>query len=409
MRSIFLGVILSIVVLPPLPGVEDDSSGCSAVESEFNGLKERIALDFSINSRESRSDLVEVNAKLEGYTVSCSSSPILPEVWAYSVRVLERLNTGTPKWRNELRHARDVRDKLSYESLIFNPAKSDVTAAEIPRPPRPVRRKWALTVGINEFVDQHVPGLQFAAKDASDFADFLEDSKGGGFQSNRVRRLINNQATSMKIKEGIGWLRSNVLEDDLVVLFFSSHGSPRKSDPNGVSYIVTHDTNTADSASLYATSIQMVDLVLTVTREIKARRVVLILDTCYSGDAQSKSGERSIVPVYSSEVTAPAPFSSALTGFGAGYGRAVLTASRGDEISRESAGLDGGNGNGYFTRFLIDALRQPTSKLAGTSPMSLAEAFEVVQARVSSAVKTQHPTALFSDHGGEIVLGVPES
>jgi hypothetical protein len=406
---LFAGLLLSGALIPFMASA-DDSTGCSAAEAEFNGMKERIAVDFSSTAREAVQDLKEVNSKLESYTISCSSSPILPDVWAYSVQVLERLKTGTPKWRNELRHAREVRDKLRYESLLFNPAKSDLGVKDTPTPPKPVRKKWALVVGINEFVDPNVPSLQYAAKDASDFADFLADAHGGGFPSGRVRRLINQQATGLKIKEGIGWLRSNAEEDDLVVLYFSSHGSPRKSDPNGVSYIITHDTSTVDSASLYATSIQMVDLVLTITRELKAKRVVLILDTCYSGDAQSKPGERSISPVYASDAT-PAQFSSALSGLKIGYGRAVLTASRADETSLEDKDLDGGRGNGYFTRFLIDALRERVSKpaLDEKLPRSLDEVFEAVQAKVSSAVKTQHPTALFSDHAGEIVLAVPES
>ena len=56
-------------------------------------------------------------------------------------------------------------------------------------------------------------------------------------------------------------------------------------DPNGVSYVVLHDTNLDDEATLYATSLQMIDLVQQINREIKAQRVILILDTCFSGDA----------------------------------------------------------------------------------------------------------------------------
>ena len=59
----------------------------------------------------------------------------------------------------------------------------------------------------------------------------------------------------------------------------------KRQDPNGVSYVVVHDTNLDDAATLYATSLQMIDLVQQINREIKARRVVLVLDTCFSGDA----------------------------------------------------------------------------------------------------------------------------
>jgi hypothetical protein len=52
----------------------------------------------------------------------------------------------------------------------------------------------------------------------------------------------------------------------------------------------------AYTIQLYATSLQMIDLVQEVNRQLKARRVTLILDASFSGDAQTaQSGAKTIV------------------------------------------------------------------------------------------------------------------
>ncbi len=199
--------------------------------------------------------------------------------------------------------------------------------------------------------------------------------------------------------------------EDLVVIYFSSHGSPRNADPNGVSYIVTYDTDLSGPEKLYATSLQMIDLVQELNREIKARRVVLFLDTCFSGDAQSQpsadDGSKRITPVWEKAPPADAPaaasFSGALANLKIGYGRAVITASRADEQSWESATLH----NGYFTHYLLLALKDAQ----GTR--NIHDAFEMVRGEVSESVRRDHhaeqtPTSQFSENAESIVLGIPE-
>jgi len=87
-----------------------------------------------------------------------------------------------------------------------------------------------------------------------------------------------------------------------------------------------------------------------------------------------------------------------------GYGRAVITASRADELSWESSELH----NGYFTYLLLDVLR------AAHGTESLDKVFPRVSANVSSQVKkernaSQNPSCEFSEHAASIVLGVPET
>ena len=269
--------------------------------------------------------------------------------------------------------------------------------------------------GIDKFQDTRAPQLQYAVKDSRDFVSFLEDPHGGRFEPSHVIHLENEAATLKGIREGLGKLRVEAKPDDLIVLYLSGHGSSRDVDPNGVSYIITHDTDLQDAATLYATSLQMIDLVQEINRERKARQVVLILDTCYSGDALTNpnntaaySGSRGFVMVGNNDPPADAPasasFSAAFDNLKIGYGRAVITASRANEQSWESATLQ----NGYFTHYLLQVLEE------GHGEAKLEDVFAQVRTRVSSHVKTdhnasQHPSFEFSEHADSIVLGVPEA
>jgi hypothetical protein len=202
------------------------------------------------------------------------------------------------------------------------------------------------------------------------------------------------------IREGIEWLREKAHRDDLVVVYISSHGSPRDMDKLGMSYIVTHESAVADR-KLYSTSYQMVDLVQDLTRDVLARRLVLILDTCHSGGAIP--GARSLVAEAPDQMES---FSGALRVLKMGAGRVVISSSRADERSYEDPALDGGKGNGYFTFYFLKALRE-TKGLK-----SLKEFFPQVRQSVQQAVagggpgRQQTPVMDTTAQGGDLILGV---
>jgi uncharacterized caspase-like protein len=128
--------------------------------------------------------------------------------------------------------------------------------------------------------------------------------------------------------------------------------------------------------------------------------VALILDTCYSGDA---TGARGVKPYGDpAKVGQPAPFSAALDGFAASDARVVISASRADQQSWESPKLQ----HGYFTYYLLDALRQN----GGQIPLN--DAFTQARDHTEEAVWKDHqakqaPTIQKSDEGGLMTLGIP--
>ncbi len=266
-------------------------------------------------------------------------------------------------------------------------------ASASPAPPLPafVRDKFALIVGIGSFQDPRIPPLRFAAKDARDLAAVLTDPEVGRFDADNVTLLTDAEATRAGILNALQTIFVRAREEDLVLLYFSSHGSPRREDGGlgGVGYLVTHDT------SLDNIWLDAIDFGGLSRRSalIRARRRVIILDTCYSGIAVAGEKALGAGPV-GVDVETAALFLS-------GEGTYVITSSQGDERSFESETL----GNSYFTHYLLSALRRP-----GGAP-DLREVFDVLAKEVPTAVArdrraAQNPQILPADGSRDLRIGV---
>ena len=260
-----------------------------------------------------------------------------------------------------------------------------------------VHDKWALVIGINKFQDTHVPKLKYTSKDAHDFADLLKDPAYGHFAEDHVHLLSDEQATTRRIKEELNWLARSAGKDDLVVVFLSSHGSPREKDTAGVNYVITNDTDLKDADSLFATALPMVELADVVRTRIRARRAAIFLDTCHSGAVTAAATMGGFV---TSQVAGPT--FDRLT---QGVGRIIIASSEAKQKSYESDKIR----NGYFTYNLVRALKQD----GGSAPVEKVFGFvhEQVAKQVLSDWKAQQtPVLSKSAELADIVIGVrPEA
>ena len=256
-----------------------------------------------------------------------------------------------------------------------------------------VHDKWALVIGINEFKDTHVPRLKYPSKDARDFASILKDPASGRFPPDHVHLVTDDQASTRKIKEELNWLARSAGPDDLVVVYLSSHGSPRERDTAGVNYVITNDTDLTDPDSLFATALPMVELADVVRTRIRARRAAIFLDTCHSGAITASN-------VVTSQVSG-ATFDRLTQG----VGRVIIASSEAKQKSYESDKVQ----NGYFTYNLVRALKQDRAAA------SLDKIFGFVRDEVAKQVLSdwkahQTPVLTKSSETAEIVLGVrPEA
>lgn len=231
----------------------------------------------------------------------------------------------------------------------------------------PVRDKYALIIGIGEFRDPTIPTLKYTAKDAQDLHDFLIDPDGGRFSPKNVRLLKDAAATRQGILTAIQDIYKVAKEDDLLLVYVSSHGSPRQGGTGlqGIGYIVTYDT---DNEQRFLDALEFQDFAATLA-VIRARRKVLFFDTCYSGQAL-RPGEKtlSIGPMGVDQEAAKLFLSTE-----ASY---MITSSDANEQSWESDRLR----NSFFTFYLLEALRQKGD------PPTLKQVYDELARKVSQAV-----------------------
>jgi len=201
---------------------------------------------------------------------------------------------------------------------------------------RPITDKWALVIGISNFKDSSI-NLKYAAKDATDFKNFLINTQK--FRPDHVKLLTDESATRDNIIGMMGekWLGSHVKDDDLVVVYVSSHGSSATAEAGGANFLVAYDTN---KNSLLATGIPMQWLTKIVSDQVHSNRVVLLLDVCHSGAAGE--GRKSL--------TRTAGIDPRVLKMG--DGQMIICSSQADQVSWESRNYE----NSVFTRRLMEAL-----------------------------------------------------
>lgn len=243
--------------------------------------------------------------------------------------------------------------------------------------------KWAIVIGIDKFQNPKIPELQYASKDAGDFSKFLVEK--GNFARDHVLLLTNEHATHESIKDAIGdsWLPRRASADDLVVLFASTHGSPKEIDVAGENFLVAYDT---DPAKLFTTGIKFADLAPTIKQRTGCDRIVLLLDACNSGAANV--GGKGLARTGNFDVNALA-----------GEGQIVISSSSADQRSFESKRYE----NGVFTKQLIASLQSEGPNT------TLTAAFQDLKEQVENEVRfdrkqTQTPVMRSKWVGGELIL-----
>lgn len=246
----------------------------------------------------------------------------------------------------------------------------------------PIGDKWAVVIGISKFADPQVPTLKYSAKDAEDFYNYLVDQ--GKFQKDHVKLLVNNDATKVNIMDTLGdsFLPHAANPNDLVVIYLSTHGSPAGADIRGVNYVVAYDTQLR---KLFATGLEMRQLLRIIKERVHTNRILLVLDTCYSG-----AGGESHKGISRTNVDA--------SSLSQGIGSLVISSSSPDQRSWESDLLK----NSYFTRYFIDSLKAP-----GTT---VDQAFNSMKQKVQQDVlkdkgEVQTPVMSGSFMGPQLVLG----
>jgi hypothetical protein len=167
---------------------------------------------------------------------------------------------------------------------------------------------WGVIVGITDY--QSINDTHYGAENAREIYDIF----GPAWGEDHTRMLTDSEARKADILDAIVWMADNADADDTVLFDFSGHGSSG-------GYICPYD-----SAAPYSSLISSAELV-SAFQQVKANKIVIILDSCYSG-----------------------AFRNALSGLD----RVLLLATRPDEVGWETSILH----NFVFTYYLLQAIEK---------------------------------------------------
>ena len=343
-----------------------------------------------ISPSNTSSDLEDALQLLKHASEEC---PELGDAWYYRSLFERKLGRGSQA-DYALRKAKFV------GSEAFDQAADPFTPSTRPEPGERftpvVRSKWAVVIGIGQFRDRRLKLLPYTTKDAQDFAAVLADSRYGRFPADHIHVITDENATTVRIKTELNWLARTAAPGDLAVVYLATHGSKREKDIAGVNYILTYDTDVSNPDTLYATALPMVEVADVVRTRMKARKAAVFLDVCHSGGAMDASGAAGL---------AAAASPATLDRIRQGVGRVIISSSGVDEVSWESDRFK----NGYFTYYLIQALKQ------GGTTVPLTKIYESVRQQVSATARAerrvgQTPVMSASETGADLILGLaPEA
>ncbi len=190
---------------------------------------------------------------------------------------------------------------------------------------------YVLAIGVSKYGDKNLT-LQFAAKDAKDFAESLLKEKGGLYRDVVVKVLTDEKATKDEIIDGFEWISKETTSNDVAMVFLAGHGI---NDSGGVYYFLPVNANLE---RLRRTGVPFTEMKNTVSS--LAGKTILFIDTCHAGNVM---GARAVAPDITGIVNELAS---------AENGAVVFASSTGKQYSFE----DPTWGNGAFTKAAVEGI-----------------------------------------------------
>ncbi len=263
-------------------------------------------------------------------------------------------------------------------------------------PPRKIfGDKYALLIGIDQYLDADIAPLTYAEKDIQVLKDVLVSSSGYQDKNVFVMRSndpnIKNRPTRNNVLLTLKWLSTNLRPEDSLLFMYCGHGDS----VNGDNYLIPMDGQKAlleDTAIRFSRVFEWLD-------RCPAGSQIVCLDACHSGGlARNQRGSRGMQAVATSMGKELEKYSAS--------GRAVLTSCSRDEISYEDNDLQ----HGVFSYYLIEALSSAQADSNGDKAVTVYELGHYVRSHVTAWCKnqrkipTQTPRLRFNDLSGEITL-----
>ncbi|MBL9006105.1 MAG: caspase family protein [Myxococcales bacterium] len=219
---------------------------------------------------------------------------------------------------------------------------------------------WALIIGITKYVhpQEREVKIEYAAKDAIAFRDFLASPEGGRFDSENIKLMIDDDARRENINGGISWLGRNAQNSGTVYVYISGHAVLSG---NNNLQLIPHDGSIDDSVN---SLISIDEFIRHLHEQVDSRNMFIFLDVCHAG------------------ATIPSQYFPTLPG----RSRMIFASAAKDQTARESRELE----SSIFSHYLIAALRS-AAKQAPDGNMRGSDIVDRVTAQVlAQALKEHH-------------------
>jgi Caspase domain len=234
---------------------------------------------------------------------------------------------------------------------------------------------FVLAIGVSRYARNPPRNLNYASKDAADILEILQPQKGGLYQEVKILPLLDEDATSGGIIGGLRWLREQVAERDVVIVFFSGHGALEE-----VYHFLPHDVDVRTQDDLAVTAIRQ-DQLRAGLRALhrNGAKVLAFFDTCHSGAGFAPTRD---LPPDIDQLAAELQSKE--------NGVIVFTSSTGRELSVEDPSWE----NGAFTEALLEAFAGKADR-TGRGVLRVSDLQAFLPRRVRELTKNQQNPRIY--------------
>jgi Caspase domain len=243
--------------------------------------------------------------------------------------------------------------------------------------------RFSLIVAADRYSDEKLSELRAPSSDAESLGSVLADPNIGGFE---VVSVINRSA--QYVREEVERFFKNREPEDTLLLYFACHGIK---DHRGRLYLAMTDTR----LGLLASTGVAAHFVNEQLEYCRSRRIVLMLDCCYSG-----AYTRGLAPRSDSSVGVFDSFE--------GRGRVILTASDALEYAFEDNKLKTSmESSAIFTGAVVRGLRTGDADIDKDGRVSVDELYDFTYNEVRSRTSSQTPGKVSSVSGSIYLAANP--
>ena len=114
---------------------------------------------------------------------------------------------------------------LEMQALITELEKENQNLNQLQNAP-PVKKMkiWAVIVGVANYEEEEAK-LNYCDDDAYKMYAFFKSPAGGAIPDERIKLLIDEDATGQNISKALRYVSENALSEDVIIFYFSGHGS----------------------------------------------------------------------------------------------------------------------------------------------------------------------------------------